>query len=149
VKDETSLADFDRRGSWCWRDHRDLLLVYSSFDAGIKVAVQHKSAQHAPGTILSVFNLSSGSQAEEQEGRARVCFSIDSFAEVSIEDRPIYEPVERAREVTKGPRCEVVRVTSSTRSMRPGEHLDINFLLENEGQIDISRLAIHGQDIYP
>jgi hypothetical protein len=120
-----------------------------SFDTGMKVAIQHKSAQHAPGTILSVLDLSSGGQAEEQEGRVRVCFSIDSFAEVSNEDRLTYETAERARQAAKGPRCEVVRVTSSTRSMRPGDHLDVNFLLENEGQIDISRLATHGQEIYP
>jgi hypothetical protein len=123
--------------------------VIRSFDTGIKVAVQHKSAQHASGTIRSVLDLSSGRQAEEQEHRARVCFSIDSFAEVSNEDRLIYEPAERARQAAKGPRCEVVRVPASTTPLRLGDHLDVYFLLENEGQIDISRLAINGQDLYP
>lgn len=123
--------------------------VIRSFDTGIKVAVQHKSAQRAPGTIRSVFNLSNGSQSGEQEDRVRVCFSIDSFAEVSNEDRLIYEPAERAREAAKGPRCEVIRVPSSTIPLRPGDHLNVYFLLENEGQIDISRVAIHGQDLYP
>jgi hypothetical protein len=123
--------------------------VIRSFETGIRVAVQHKSAQHASGTIRSVLNLSSGSQAGEQEERARVCFSIDSFAEVSNEDRLIYEPAERAREAAKGPRCEVIRVTPSTPPLRPGDHLDVYFLLENEGQIDISRVAIHGHDLHP
>jgi len=109
--------------------------------------MQHKSAQHAPGTVLSIKRIPGEVDSDGPSKQKRVCFSSDSFAEVSNEDRSEYEPVERARQAADGPRCLDLNTDSSAVPLKPGDHLDVYFMLENEGKIDLVRVSAHGRDL--
>jgi hypothetical protein len=113
---------------------------------GIPQAVQHKSAQHAPGTVLSLTRIPASGKEPEH---LRLCYSIDSFAEVAAEDRNFYITREHTRLAAEGPRCAPLQIRPQTSSLKPGEPLEIWFLLENGGVIDIARIAAKGQEIYP
>lgn len=123
------------------------LLVYrwadGRFRADMAVANRHKSGQHAPGTVLTVSRI----QSKEKLVPVRICFSIDSFSEVAIEDRDVYERAERTRQKTEGPRCETSYAHPFTDSLKPGDHLDISFTLENGGHIAVSGLSANGHDL--
>ena len=107
------------------------------------VANRHKSGQHAPGTVLTVSRI----QSKEKLVPVRICFSIDSFSEVAIEDRDVYERAERTRQKTEGPRCVTSYAHPFADSLKPGDHLDISFTLENGGYIAVSGLSANGHDL--
>jgi hypothetical protein len=121
--------------------------ISRSLDANRALAIQHKSAHHSPGTILSVTKLPWDRDSHEESDRVRICFSIDSFAELSSEDRGEYEPAERARQAGNVPSCRDSNVELSEVPLKPGDHLDVYFLLENEGQIDVVRVSTQGRDL--
>ena len=120
-----------------------------SFESGLDFAVQHKAAKHAPGTVLSISKLPRENTDRDGWRRATVCLSIDSFADVAAEERSTYEAAEKARRLAEGPRCETFHYHSPSLTLRAGDHLEIVYLLENEGNIDINQLDVAGQTFYP
>jgi hypothetical protein len=122
-----------------WIDYR--------FREGMAVAVQHKSMQYAPGTLLSISRLPSTLESPKEPQRVRVCFSIDSFDGIAPEDRSFYEATERTRLATDGPRCKVYHANQVIDALKPGDHLEVDFTLENGGIIAVYRLVVHGQDL--
>lgn len=118
-----------------------------SLNAGIKVAGQHKSAQHAVGTIVSVTALPRNEQKGDQAQRMRICFTIDSFTGLSREDQTEYEPAERSRQAREGPRCYDSHGELTGTNLKPGDHVEVHFLLENEGKMDSFGLFTHGHDL--
>lgn len=126
-----------------------IVMVYRWIDYKFRermaVAVQHKSMQHAPGTLLSISRLPSTLESPKEPQRVRVCFSIDSFEGIATEDRSFYEATERTRLATDGPRCEVYPVNHVTDSLKPGDPLEVDFTLENGGIISVYRLVEQGQ----
>jgi hypothetical protein len=115
----------------------------SRFRADMAVAIRHKSGQHAPGTVLTV----SKTELKEKLPSVRICFTIDSFSEVAIEDRSDYERAERARQKAEGPRCEKSYAIPFADSLKPGDHLDVSFTLENGNRVAVSRLSANGQEL--
>ena len=102
------------------------------------VALRHKALQHAAATVTGV---------EPGTEDVKVCFAIDSFAELPAEDRSFYETTERARAAGHGPRCVPVHGETG-RSMSAGAKLDVFFTLENGGKIAVAHVEAKGQRLY-
>jgi hypothetical protein len=107
---------------------------------GATVAVQRKSGQSAPGTVLSVSRLPADAATTPGPEKMRVCFSIDSFAGIAAKDRSFYESTERARQAAHGPRCEVLPAQQPLEALHPGDRIEVDFTLENGGGIAVSGL---------
>lgn len=102
---------------------------------------------HAPGTIVRVEERAHDEQSEDLLPGPRVCFSIDSFAEIPSTERAACESAERARLAKQGPRCRDTAVDPSAVHLKAGDPLDIYFRLEDRGQISVARISTHGVDL--
>jgi hypothetical protein len=102
---------------------------------------------HAPGTIVSVEERAHDEQSEDLLPGPHVCYTIDSFAEIPTFERAEYETAERTRMAKQGPRCHDTAVDPSAVHLKPGDHADVYFRLEDGAQISIVRISIHGVDL--
>jgi hypothetical protein len=121
--------------------------VIHTFDANRKLAVQHKSVQHASGTIVSVTEQPHDEQSYDLLPGPRVCFTIDSFAEIPGAERSVYESAERIRQAAHGPRCLETSIDPSAVRIKAGDPVDVYFTLENAGQISIVRISTNDVDL--
>jgi len=124
--------------AWRWFDYW--------FRSSMKVAVQHKSMQYAPVTVVSV--AAAPIDPTLPQSRMRVCFSIDSFDGIAAGDRSYYETHERARQAANGPLC-LDEPTPTTAAPLPGDRLELSFTLENGGVVAPYRLTASGQTPKP
>jgi hypothetical protein len=108
---------------------------------GITVAVAHKSLKRSPGTVLSITSIASEDPALKNSPRYRICFSIDSSVELTDEERNEYQAT------LSKPFCQDIRDPAAAK-LKPQDNLEVGFLLENEGRIDIARVETVHQ-IYP
>ena len=114
------------------------------FLAGIHTATEHKTIESAPATLAAV--------AVDPAGwprRARLCFTIDSFASLPDADRSFYETSEGARLAGKGPKCMSGRIPDDYRAPAVGEKIQVFFTLENGGLIAPARMEWNGREIAP
>ena len=104
----------------------------------------HSPLLHAQGTIVSVEESAHDEQSEDLLPGPRVCFSIDSFADIPNAERAAYEAAERTRLANQGPRCRDTAVDASAVHFKAGDPVDIYFRLEDQGQISVIRISTHG-----
>lgn len=122
-----------------------LHIVNQRLFAGKMEAIEHKSMQNAPATLVTVaVDPSSGGPQ-----RARLCFTVDSFASLPEGDRSFYEASERARLAAKGPLCMNGRLADDLRAPQAGDRAEIFFTIENGGLIAPSRMEWNGRAIAP
>ncbi|MDR3792975.1 MAG: hypothetical protein P4L03_06305 [Terracidiphilus sp.] len=101
-------------------------------------ALGHKSAQHTAATVVRV---------ERGADAVKVCFAIDSFAELPAEDQSFYETTERARAAGHGPRCVSAHNAALADAVKAQEKIDVYFTLENGGKISVVRVEAKGQEL--
>ena len=121
-----------------------LHIVNQHLFAGKTEAIEHKSMQSAQATLVAVTVESSG-----WPRRARLCFTVDSFASLPEGDRSFYEASERARLAAKGPLCMNGRLADDLRAPQAGDRAEIFFTIENGGLIAPSRMEWNGRAIAP
>ena len=106
--------------------------------------LEHKTIESAPATLATVSVDPAGGPRQ-----ARLCFTIDSFANLPDSDRPFYENSERTRLAVKGPLCMSGRVPDDNRAPAAGEKVQVYFTLENGGLIAPTRMEWNGREIAP
>ena len=116
-------------------------------DAGTASKRSHNVLIHAPGTIVSVEERAHDEQSEDLLPGPRVCYTIDSFAEIPASERAEYETAERTRMAEHGPRCHDTAVDPSAGHFKVGDHADVYFKLGDSGQISVVRISTHGIDL--
>ncbi|MGB9416204.1 MAG: hypothetical protein WCB58_07800 [Acidobacteriaceae bacterium] len=117
--------------------------------AGIDSSVEHKSAKHAMATIANVTAVSNANSSESANMSQlfRVCFTIDDFDQVEADMRSGYPSAESQRLAKYGPRCKVTSKVALAKSLSKGNKLSVVYLLENNYQIDLVAVALHGEEI--
>lgn len=124
------------------------LIIYNWYAsrraAAIPSAADNEPELHAPATVTSVAQLPGAPDASSPQ--MRVCFTIDSFAAIDRRDRSFYETMERDRLAAHGPRCQIVPARLSPASLRPGDHLDVIFTLQDGGRIAVKELTAPEKD---
>jgi hypothetical protein len=107
---------------------------------------QAKAVLHARGTIVSVEEQAHDEQSYDLLPGPRICFTIDSFDELSGADRSVCESAERARQAAHGPRCRDTSIDPSVVRFNKGDPVEVYYTLQNAGQISIVRVSSHGAD---
>jgi protein involved in polysaccharide export with SLBB domain len=102
---------------------------------------------HATGTIVTVEEQAHDEQSYDLLPGPRVCFKIDSFAEVPSAKRNVCESAERARQAAHGPRCRDTSIDPSAVKLNPGDRVDVYFTSQDSGQISIARVSASGIDL--
>jgi hypothetical protein len=108
---------------------------------------QPKAVFHVTGKILSVEEQAHDEQSYDLLPGPRVCFIINSFDEVPVTERIVYESAERERLAAHGARCRDTSIDPSAVHIKAGDRVDIYFKLENAGQISIERVSASGVDL--
>lgn len=114
----------------------------SRYTKGMAFAVQHKSVKHSSGKMLSVVALAPDDAAQRGPTKYNVCFSIESSSEIIDSERGEYQAA------LSRPFCRNSKNPAAAK-LKPGDGLEIGYLLENEGQISVARIEASGQSIYP
>lgn len=109
-------------------------------------SAQPAVVQHAQGTIVSVEERAHDEQSYDLLPRPRVCFTIDSFNELSGADRSVYESAEHERQAARGPRCRNTSIDPSAVRFNKGDSVDVYLTTQSSGQISIIRVTSHGVD---
>jgi hypothetical protein len=108
---------------------------------------QHSAVFHATGKIVSVEEQAHDEQSYDLLPGPRVCFIINSFGEVPVTQRDVYESAERERLAAHGARCRDTSIDPSAVHIKAGDRVDIYFKLGNAGQISIFRVSASGVDL--
>lgn len=118
-----------------------------SSNADATQAHQQSAIVHASGTVVSVEEQAHDEQSYDLLPGPRVCFNIDSFAEVPNAERSTYETAERTRQGAHGPHCRDTSIDPSAVRIKVGDHVDVYFRLDGAGQISIMRVSARGADL--
>lgn len=131
--------------------------VFTLFPAGCRANHSHVSAAtynmqtkvllRAPGVVMSVDAKPHDEQIYDLLPGARVCYTISSFAAIPNAQRAAYESAERARLAVQGPRCRDTSIDQSAVHIKVGDPVDINFTLENAGQIAVVSVYTQGLEL--
>jgi hypothetical protein len=118
-------------------------------NAGLDASVEHKSAKHATATVASVTPVpkAEASDSANNSRLFRVCFTIDDFDQVGADERARYQSAESRRLARDGPRCKVTSKASVAETLNKGSKLSVTYLLENDDQIDLVTITVHGEHI--
>jgi hypothetical protein len=108
---------------------------------------QRNAIVHAAGTIVSVDEQAHDEQSYDLLPGPRVCFTIDSFAELPGAARDVYASAEHQRQIAHGPRCRDTSIDPSAVHIRVGDHVDVYLKLQDAGQISIIRVTSSGVDL--
>jgi len=126
-------------GSYFWIDRK--------FRESMASSVEFKRMHVAPGTLTSISGADNKTLADTNKPREyTVCFSIDSFSDLSRDLHSEYEEVKRTRTAKDGPRCIRARYQSSIDGT-PGQRIQVYYLLYGKGAITVERLVIQGQEL--
>ena len=118
-----------------------------SSNASTAQAGQHEATLHTTGTIVTVEEQAHDEQSYDLLPGPRVCFSIDSFAELPSAERNVCESAERARQAAHGPRCRDTSIDPSAVKLKPGDRVDVYFTSQDSGQISIASVLASGIDL--
>jgi hypothetical protein len=116
-----------------------------TFTRSMAASYEFKRAHTAPGTVIR-FEVPSQS-AEQTTSVFTLCFSIDSFSDVPRDLQAEYADAERARVAKEGPRCIAAHDPSGQLKVATGDPIEVVYLLENGGVIDVPRVVIHGKEL--
>ena len=112
-----------------------------------KNASEYRTVFHATGTIVSVDERAHDEQSEDLLPGPRVCYTIDSFAEIPESERAAFASAERQRFEKQGPRCHDTAIDPSAVHLKAGDGVDIDFVLKAAGQISVVKISTHGVDL--
>jgi len=111
---------------------------------------QFKRAHVSVGKVLSVSMVQPKqgvTNSSDDQPKYKICFKIDSFADVPPELRSEYEAAERSRERAEGPPCVIARQTQLPTKIRSGQAVQVVYLLYGKGVITVERLVVDGQEL--
>jgi hypothetical protein len=120
------------------------------FRARMHENYEFKRMHVSSGRVVSVSKVKLGQQGEgsgEDSPHYKICFSIDSFSDIPSDLQEEYAAAERARTIKEGPHCIISRQTSLPSNLKPGDALEVNYLLYGSGVITVERLVVAGKDI--
>jgi hypothetical protein len=125
-------------------------LILERISSGIVASVEHKSAKRATGTVVSVTRLLpkvSSKQGGDIQELYQVCFTINDFSQVEPDMREGYESAEAQRLARDGPRCTTTHKAALATHLSKGDKLWIEYLLENQYQIDFVGITTYGEEL--
>jgi hypothetical protein len=102
---------------------------------------------HAAGMIISVEEQAHDEQSVDLLPGPRVCFTIESFAEIPSAERSGYESAERERQAAHGPWCRNTSIDPSATRMKVGDRVDVFFNRDKAEQISVVRVLWRGVDL--
>lgn len=111
---------------------------------------EFKRTHVSSGTVLSITPVQVGKEPERDVDNFphfKICFSIDSFKDVPRDLQEQYQTAEKLRTAREGPRCMVPREVLRHRDLKPGDAIEVDYLLYGSGIITISRIVVRGQDL--
>ena len=111
---------------------------------------EFKRAHVSSGRVLSVSPIQQGKESGQNAGdfpHFKVCFSIDSFADIPRDLQEEYETAERLRTAKDGPRCIVPHEALHHSNLKPGDPIEVDYLLYGGGTITVSRIVVYGQEL--
>jgi hypothetical protein len=100
--------------------------------------------------VLSVSPMPQGNEGGPNAGdypHLKICFSIDSFADIPRDLQEEYARAERLRTAKEGPRCIITHQALHHSDLKPGDPIEVDFLLYGGGVITVSRIVAYGQDL--
>jgi hypothetical protein len=117
------------------------------FRESMKSNYEFKRMHTAPGTLKSISGPANKSSVEGGDMRTyTVCFTLDSFSDLTRDLQQEYAEAERSRMTRDGPRCIQARDRRSVEGT-PGEAIQVNYLIDGQGAITVERLVIQGQQL--
>lgn len=120
------------------------------FRARMHENYEFKRMHVSSGEVISISKVKLGQQGKdsgEDLPNYKICFSIDSFSDIPSDLQEEYAAAEKARTIKEGPQCIVSRQTSLPSNLKPGDALEVNYLLYGRGVITVERLVVAGKDI--
>lgn len=109
-----------------------------------------KRVHVSSGKVLSVSPSQQGNESGLDAGNFphfKICFSIDSFADIPRDLQDEYDTAERVRIAKEGPRCIIPHEALRHSDLKSGDPIEVNYLLYGRGVITVSRLVVYGQDL--
>ena len=124
-------------------------IVFKIFAYCMQASMEHKSAHTGGGTVVSIARSvpRKSPATAPSRGQYTVCFTLDDWGKVR--DDPRYETAERERERSSGPRCEAFDSMLGVSKLKPGDKIQIVYMLENDFHIDIASINAFGVDLVP
>ena len=110
-------------------------------DARVAASVDFKSVKTTSGTVVSV-------TPDTSHQQFRICFTIDNFDQLEPYLRSRYQSAEAKRLVKDGPQCSTTTKATLSARLGKGDKLSVDYLLENEGKIDVVGIGAFGQVLW-
>jgi hypothetical protein len=111
---------------------------------------EFKRAHISSGRILSVLQIEPGKDSEQNTKgfpHFKICFSIDSFKDIPRDLQEEYETAEKIRTIQEGPMCIVPHQALRDIDLKPGEPIEVYYLLYGRGVALPTRIVVHGQEL--
>ncbi len=111
---------------------------------------EFKRTHISGGTVLSFtpVQVAKGSGRDgENFPHFKICFSIDSFEDIPRDLQAQYQTAEKLRTAKEGPRCMVPHEELRHGDLKPGDTIEVDYLLYGSGVITVSRIVVYGQDL--
>jgi hypothetical protein len=111
---------------------------------------EFKRVHVSNGRVLSVSPIEPGKESgknTEDLPHLKICFSIDSFSDIPRNLREEYETAEKVRIVKEGPRCIIPHQKLRDTDLKPGDPIEVDYLLYGKGVAIPSRIVVQGQDL--
>ena len=111
---------------------------------------EFKRMHVSTGRVLSVSPIEIGNESgqnKEDFGHFKICFTIDSFMDAPRDLQEEYEAAEKARTAQDGPRCIIPHEALRHTDLKPGDPMEVNYLLNGRGAVSVYRLVIYGQEL--
>ena len=109
----------------------------------------YDSAYRGAGTVTSIRRPVRRAPVLESPMQYSVCFTITDWGNLPGEWRQEFESVERQREKTAGPWCEVFDDVPVISQIKPGDKIAVTYLLYNDSKITIEKISVMGVDLVP
>lgn len=100
--------------------------------------------------VLSVSPIEPGKasgQNVEDFPHFKICFSIDSFTDIPRDLQKEYETAEKIRRAKDGPMCIVPHQALRDTDLKPGEPIEVYYLLYGRGIALPTRIVVEGQEL--
>jgi hypothetical protein len=111
---------------------------------------EFKREHVSSGKVLSVSPIEPGKESGKNTGdfpHLKICFSIDSFTDIPRDLQEEYETAEKIRFAKEGPQCIIPHQALRHTDLKPGDPVEVDYLLYGRGVAIPSRIVVYGQDL--
>jgi len=123
-------------------------ILYRAIDSGIQASIAQKSARTTTATVVRSFASISPAPTGSSDSQRlyTICYTLNGLDQIEADMRAGYEAAEHHRERALGPRCRTT-VSTVAGKLRPGDGLQVRYLLANDYQIDIAAVEAFGVEL--